>query len=127
MKWICLTFATLALAGAGIALSANSAPPQEKTTIALPPDTGPTFKPGPGVEVAQRYCTVCHSTAYVAIQPPFTATQWTAEVTKMQKTYGATIPADAVSTLVEYLTAEYGKPAAPPCCAQPCHSRNANC
>jgi cytochrome c1 len=101
--------ATLALAAAGIALSANTSPPQGKTTIALPPDTGPSLKPGPGVEVAQRYCTQCHSTAYVAIQPALTATQWTAEVTKMQKSYGAPIPADAATTIVQYLTMEYGK------------------
>jgi sulfite dehydrogenase (cytochrome) subunit B len=111
----------VASATVGIALSANTTPPQGKTTIALPPDTGPTFKPGPGVEAAQRYCTICHSPAYVAIQPPFTAAQWTAEVTKMQKTYGAPIPPDAVATLVEYLSAAYGEPAPPPCC--PPHRR----
>jgi mono/diheme cytochrome c family protein len=113
-------FVIVAAAGAGIALSANTTPPQGKTTIAFPPDARPTFKPGPGVEKAQQYCAVCHSPAYVAIQPPFTAAQWTAEVTKMQKTYGAPIPPEQVAPLVEYLTAEYGKPAAPPCCAQPC-------
>lgn len=116
MKPLWLLLMIIALTGAGIALSANATPPQGKTTIALPPDAGPTFKPGPGVERAQQYCTTCHSTAYVAIQPPFTAAQWTAEVTKMKKTYGAPIPPDAVAPLVEYLTTAYGKPAPPPCC-----------
>jgi hypothetical protein len=103
-------FLALAFAGAAVALSANVTPPEGTTTIALPTDASPSFKPGPGVETAQRYCLTCHSSAYVAIQPALTAAQWTAEVTKMQRTYGAPIPADAVATLVQYLTTEYGKP-----------------
>jgi len=105
-----LLFLLLALAGAGAALSANVAAPQGTTTVALPPDVGPTFKPGPGAGVARQYCTNCHSPAYVANQPPLAAAQWTAEVTKMQRAYGAPIPSDAASTIVRYLTAVYGKP-----------------
>jgi sulfite dehydrogenase (cytochrome) subunit B len=109
LSW--LLFVTLALAGAGIALSANpAAPPRGTATIALPADVGPTFKPGPGVETARENCTTCHSSAYVAIQPPLTAKQWAAEVTKMQKAYGAPISAGAVASLVNYLATEYGKP-----------------
>jgi|SRR6516165_9002405 hypothetical protein len=99
----------LLLTGAGAAISANAAPPAGTTTIALP-SVGPSFKPGPGVAAASEYCTTCHSPAYVAIQPPFTAAQWTAEVTKMRRVYGAPIPDDAAATIVQYLTTEYGKP-----------------
>jgi sulfite dehydrogenase (cytochrome) subunit B len=88
---------------------ANPKPPTGTTTIALPVDTA-TFKPGPGSEIAQKYCATCHSPAYVAMQPPLKAAQWTAEVAKMQKVYGASIPADAAATIVQYLTAEYGAP-----------------
>lgn len=100
----------LGCAAALLAISASAAPPEGTVTIELPGDTGPAFKPGPGIEVAQRYCITCHSSAYVAIQPRLTAAQWTAEVTKMQHAYGAPIPQDAVPALVAYLTAAYGKP-----------------
>ena len=105
-----LFFLLLASAAAGAALSANVTPPQGTTTIALPSGVGPTFKPGPGGDAAQQYCISCHSPAYVANQPPLTAAQWTAEVTKMQRAFGAQIPSDAAATIVQYLTAEYGKP-----------------
>jgi hypothetical protein len=103
-------FLMLAFGGAGVAMSANAAPPEGTMTIALPPDPGPSFKPGPGVEAAQRYCISCHSSAYVAIQPALTAAQWSAEVTKMVRVYGAPVPEDAAATIAQYLTAEYGKP-----------------
>jgi hypothetical protein len=103
-------FLGLAFVGGGVALSANATPPQGTTTIALPRDVGPTFKPGPGVATAQQYCTICHSSAYVAIQPAMTAAQWSAEVTKMQHAYGAPIPDAAAAIIVRYLAAEYGKP-----------------
>ena len=34
----------------------------------LPEETA-AFKPGPGVETAQAYCSACHSADYVTIQP----------------------------------------------------------
>jgi sulfite dehydrogenase (cytochrome) subunit B len=106
-SWFLLVL--LVAAGAGVALSANPAPPTGTTTITLPRNAGPSFKPGPGAETAEKYCTTCHSPAYVAIQPPMTGAQWTAEVTKMQRAYGATIPPDAAATIVQYLASEYGR------------------
>jgi sulfite dehydrogenase (cytochrome) subunit B len=94
--------------GAGVAIAANPAPPQGTVTIVLPSDTGMSFKPGPGVEIARTYCLTCHSSAYVSIQPHLTTAQWTAEVKKMKNVYGAPIPDDQVSTLVTYLVDEYG-------------------
>jgi sulfite dehydrogenase (cytochrome) subunit B len=105
--WIC--FAALAFASAGAAISANTKPPQGVTTVELPNNVGPTFKPGPGAEVASQYCLTCHAPAYVAIQPPLSSAQWTAEVTKMRKAYGASIPDSDAATIVQYLTNEYGK------------------
>jgi hypothetical protein len=102
-------FAAFTFASGGAAVLA-AAPPQGTTTIQLPGNVGPAFKEGPGVEAARQYCTECHAPAYVAIQPPLTANQWTAEVTKMVQAYGAPIPADAVAPIVQYLTTEYGKP-----------------
>jgi mono/diheme cytochrome c family protein len=99
----------LVVAAAAAAISASPTPPKGTTTILLPSNVGPTFKPGPGAEAATEYCATCHAPAYVAIQPPLTQTQWTAEVMKMQHAYGATIPPDAAATIVAYLTSEYGK------------------
>jgi hypothetical protein len=102
-------FLALAFAGAGVAFSQSAAPPQGTVTITMPKNVGPGFKEGPGVEAAREYCTTCHAPAYVAIQAPMTGTQWTAEVTKMQRVFGAEIPANAAAAIVQYLTAEYGR------------------
>jgi sulfite dehydrogenase (cytochrome) subunit B len=109
MKPLWLLCAALALASAGAAISATATPPQGTTAIDLPGNVGPTFKPGPGVEAVREYCITCHAPAYVAIQPPLTSTQWTAEVTKMRKVYGASIPDDAAATIVQYLSTQYGR------------------
>ena len=106
--WLALAAMSLSLIGVGGAIAANPAPPQGTVTIELPSDAGTSFKPGPGVETAQRYCLTCHSSAYVSIQPGLTTAQWTAEVKKMKNVYGAPIPEDQVSTLVTYLATEYG-------------------
>jgi sulfite dehydrogenase (cytochrome) subunit B len=105
-----LFFLALAFAGTAVAISANVTLPEGTVTIALPSDASPALRPGPGVEAVQRYCVRCHSSAYVAIQPSLTAAQWTAEVTKMRRVFGASIPDDAAATIVQYLTVEYGKP-----------------
>ncbi|HZO92507.1 MAG TPA: hypothetical protein VFB22_01965 [Candidatus Baltobacteraceae bacterium] len=99
----------LALTG-GIALASGPPPPQGTVSISLPGDAGFAFKPGPGVEAAQRYCLTCHSSAYVSTQPALTNAQWTAEVTKMRGVYGAPIPDDQIAPIASYLTATYGKP-----------------
>lgn len=105
-----LTLALLAALGATAAAATKPAPPTATATIALPGDAGTAFKDAPGVANAQRYCLTCHSSAYVAMQPPFTKAQWTAEVLKMRTAYGAAIPDDAVAPIADYLTATYGKP-----------------
>jgi cytochrome c5 len=106
--WLALAAMALPLIGAGVAIAASPAPPQGTVTIEMPSDTGTSFKPGPGVETAQRYCITCHSSAYVSMQPPLTTAAWTTEVKKMKNAYGAPIPDDQVSTLVTYLVTEYG-------------------
>lgn len=108
MKRVWPAFIVLAIGAAGVAPSPPPAP-NETTTISLPA-AGPTLKPGPGVEMVQTYCTVCHAPAYVTIQPPLTAAQWAAEVGKMQHAYGAQIPDAAIDPIVRYLTAGYGTP-----------------
>lgn len=67
-----------------------------------------TLKPGPGQDKAQTFCTICHSSDYVTMQPPFPRTQWTATVAKMIKVMGAPINDEDAKTIVDYLVAAYG-------------------
>jgi len=67
------------------------------------------FKPGPGADLATANCRTCHSAAYVYTQPPLTRVQWTAEVTKMKKVYGAPIDDANIAPIVDYLLTQNGK------------------
>jgi hypothetical protein len=44
---------------------------------------------------------------YITMQPPLPADTWAAEVTKIQKNYGAVIPDEATKKIVSYLQANY--------------------
>ena len=78
--------------------------------ITLPPDHPyGMLKPGPGSEVAQRSCVLCHSTDYIVTQPPGDQKQWDGVVTKMIKVYGAPLGEADAKTVAEYLTRQYGK------------------
>jgi cytochrome c5 len=109
VKRLALALSLLASVAAA-AYGASPAPPTATVTIQLPGDAGMAFKPGPGLAVVQANCLVCHSSAYVSIQPVFSRAQWTAEVTKMKTVYGASIADDAFAPIVDYLVSEYGKP-----------------
>ena len=71
----------------------------------------PTYRPvlasGDGSREVHLYCNVCHSPNYIRMQPPLAADTWAAEVAKMQKTYGAVIPEEAMKQIVSYLQANY--------------------
>lgn len=62
---------------------------------------------GDGKAETEAYCSTCHSTRYVTMQPPLPAPTWEAEVTKMRKTFGATIPDEAAAKIVRYLQEHY--------------------
>lgn len=79
----------------------------EPLKIELPPETS-SFKPAPGVEIANAQCLVCHSVEYVATQPPFPRTFWASSVEKMRDKYDAQIPEDQVEPLLDYLVENYG-------------------
>ena len=97
IRWICAALILLALnvSIAGV------------VKIELPPETQ-SFKSGPDVALANAQCLTCHSVEYVAMQPPLSQTGWTAEVKKMREKYGAQIPQDEITPLVDYLTQTYG-------------------
>ena len=75
--------------------------------IELPPETG-SFKPGPGAEMANGQCLVCHSVEYVQMQPVSPRAFWAASVKKMREKFGAQIPADQIEPLTDYLARNYG-------------------
>lgn len=74
--------------------------PEEKTRL--------LESPLPGYTLAQTFCYTCHSTEYMRYQPVSARPYWQATVTKMQKTFGAPIPDEAVAPIVEYLVKTYG-------------------
>ena len=102
MQRTVLLAASLSLAA--LVGSALAAPVNYKT-----PDEVAAIKPGPNLEVVQGNCTACHSSDYIATQPPMKDKKgfWQAEVTKMLKVYGAQIDAADVGKLVDNLAASY--------------------
>lgn len=78
--------------------------------VKLPPEVA-KLRPStlPGYQIASQKCGICHSADYVDYQPPkMTKAQWTGEMTKMQKAYGAPISEDEIKLLGVYLAATYG-------------------
>ena len=67
----------------------------------------PELAAGEGKAEVEGYCSVCHSTRYITMQPPLPAAAWEAEVTKMRKTLGATVPDEAAGKIVGYLKTHY--------------------
>lgn len=95
---------TIPLALALAVGAALAAPINYKT-----PDEVAAFKPGPSLEVVQGNCSACHSSDYIATQPPMKDKKafWQAEVTKMIKVYGAPIDDADVGKIVDYLATTY--------------------
>jgi len=90
-----------AIAGLASAVSALEIKlPEEKARL--------IESPLPGYNLAVAQCFTCHSTDYVRMQPPSSAAYWKAAVVKMQKTFGAPIPDEAVEPIADYLAKTYG-------------------
>ena len=93
-------FAAFALAGASVGA----------TGITLPPDVS-KLRPSnlPGYALAQQKCGICHSADYISYQPPgLSLAQWTAEMDKMQHSYGAPLDRTEVALIGAYLAVAYG-------------------
>lgn len=70
-----------------------------------------TLEPGPGLDTVTANCAVCHTLNYIVINSVFlTRDQWKAEVTKMQKAFGAPFDDQAAAEIVRYLAATYAVP-----------------
>jgi hypothetical protein len=67
-----------------------------------------TFREAPGSEAARNNCSTCHSTDYIAFQPPKQGRAfWEAEVVKMIKVYHAPIEEAEAKAIVDYLAETY--------------------
>jgi len=67
------------------------------------------LKEGPDVATVRAACSVCHSLDYIEMNSRFLKRSgWEAEVRKMIKVMGATIPETDVPRIVDYLTRNYG-------------------
>ena len=106
------TFATLALCRSAllawaIFLAAAGAAAEG---ITLPPDSS-KLRPStlPGYALAQQKCDICHSADYISHQPPgLDQAHWTAEMGKMQHSYGAPLDRDEIALIGAYLAVAYG-------------------
>jgi hypothetical protein len=63
--------------------------------------------PGEGRAAVEAYCSTCHSTRYITMQPPLPAQTWEAEVRKMVNVMGQPIPEDAQGEITKYLQTHY--------------------
>lgn len=62
---------------------------------------------GAGKAETQIYCSSCHTARYITMQPPLAAATWDAEMQKMVKTFGATIPEPDAQKIAQYLHEHY--------------------
>ncbi len=67
----------------------------------------PQMAEGEGRAETEGFCSLCHSTRYITMQPPLPAATWEAEVTKMRKAFGAPIPDASAALIIKYLQAHY--------------------
>lgn len=81
--------------------------------IALP-DDAEALPSGPHVDLVTARCTACHSAGMILRQPPLSAEQWAATVTKMREAYKAPVDDADVAPVLAYLTALKPAPAKEP-------------
>ncbi len=69
------------------------------------------LKEAAGKSVTENICSGCHSLDYIRINAPFMTRQtWTASVNKMVQMFGAPIAPNDATTIIDYLSANYGPP-----------------
>ncbi len=65
---------------------------------------------GPGRQLVEANCVMCHSLDYVPMNSPFLDRKgWEVSVNKMIKVMGAPIAEADAQKIVDYLAAQYGK------------------
>ena len=67
----------------------------------------PEMESGEGKAEVEGYCSTCHSTRYITMQPPLPPESWAAEVNKMVKVMGQPIPDEVQPVIIKYLQTHY--------------------
>lgn len=113
-----------AIGGAMLLLVAIGAPPSRETAQPPPPPPAAVARgdvtlisaaislpeerealpAGQHADLVEARCTACHSAGMMLTQPPLSAQQWQATVTKMRDVYKADVPEQDVPAIVAYLT-----------------------
>ncbi len=81
--------------------------PDAKYDVGNYPSLVPELAEGDGRLEVQSFCTSCHGTRYITMQPPLPGATWEAEINKMMKAYGAPIPEAAAKKITAYLQGHY--------------------
>jgi len=86
-----------------------SAPTSNDGNYSVPPfpSVAPKLAEGEGLAETESFCALCHSTRYITMQPPLPAATWEAEVNKMIKVFGASIPEASTKKIITYLQTHY--------------------
>jgi len=94
-----------------LGMQMQQAPQNDDTGAVYAVGPWPTYTPpladGEGRELVQSFCSICHSTTYITMQPPLTSATWEAEVNKMIGTFGAPIPEPSARAIIAYLKRHY--------------------
>ena len=68
------------------------------------------LRDGPGGQLVEANCIMCHSLDYIQMNSPFLDRKgWEASVNKMIKVMGAPIAEADAQKIVDYLAGQYGK------------------
>lgn len=68
------------------------------------------LRDGPGRQLVEANCVMCHSLDYIPMNSPFLDRKgWEASVNKMIKVMGAPIAETDAQKIVDYLAGQYGK------------------
>jgi mono/diheme cytochrome c family protein len=113
IRFCILLFVSLGVSGLFLGLPARGDDQERVSILNLPPDPI-SFQPGPGSDIANSYCLICHSAEYVYMQPPHPREQWMEIVKKMKTFFGCPIPDGQVSPLVDYLISQNSIQPSPP-------------
>jgi hypothetical protein len=87
--------------------SATNFSADAKYDIGAYPSFPPELAAGDGQQETLIFCSQCHGTRYITMQPPLPAATWEAEVNKMIKTLGAPIPEASAKKVIRYLQQNY--------------------
>jgi hypothetical protein len=81
--------------------------PDSNYQVSAYPVPGTDLAPGNGSQEVRIYCSTCHSTIYITMQPPLPRATWEGEVNRMNKTFGAAIPDEITQKIILYLQLHY--------------------